>query len=290
MLAGVMGMAANVGIALMAKIAGHYKVTPEDWRWILVLGAAPIVIGVLAFFALPESPLWIKRRAEREDEDAGEGGAEKESAAKRTGGVQEIFSPPILQVTLVGIVLGSVPLIGGWGATGWAIQWADQFGSNLEVADHTIKADTQFYRAVGGMAGSVLGGLVAAWVGRRLSFFLMSVFSLALSQYLFRALQPDDGQFLWIVGALGFWSTMFFGWLPLCLPELFPTRVRSTGSGVSFNFGRFLAAGTVFLTGYFAEWFDKDYSRIGSVTSFVFLIGMAVIWFAPDTKNTNLEE
>ena len=37
---------------------------------------------------------------------------------------------------------------------------------------------------------------------------------------------------------LGFVATVFFGWLPLYLPELFPTRVRATGTGVTFNFGR----------------------------------------------------
>ena len=49
--------------------------------------------------------------------------------------------------------------------------------------------------------------------------------------------------------AQGFVATLFFGWLPLYLPELFPTHVRATGSGISYNVGRFATAGGVLAAG-----------------------------------------
>ena len=83
---------------------------------------------------------------------------------------------------------------------------------------------------------------------------------------------------------------IYFGWLPLCLPEFFPTRVRSTGAGVSFNFGRILTALTIFATGALITLFKGDYAQIGRVTSLIFGIGMILIWFAPHTSDRQIED
>ena len=80
---------------------------------------------------------------------------------------------------------------------------------------------------------------------------------------------------------LGFFSGVFFGWLPLFLPELFVTRVRSTGAGVCFNFGRILTAVTVFATAMLINYFENDYSVIGRITSLVFLLGAIGICLLP---------
>jgi hypothetical protein len=72
--------------------------------------------------------------------------------------------------------------------------------------------------------------------------------------------------------------------------ELFPTRVRSTGGGMSFNFGRILTAVTIFATGAFMAWFAGDYARIGRVTSLVFVAGMLIPWLAPDTSGKQIED
>src|SRR5262249_4570370 len=89
---------------------------------------------------------------------------------------------------------------------------------------------------------------------------------------------------------LGFFSGIYFGWLPLFLPELFPTRIRSTGSGVSFNFGRIVTAATILATGVLIKVFEGDYARIGRVTSLIFAVGLVVIWFAPDTSRNELAD
>ena len=101
---------------------------------------------------------------------------------------------------------------------------------------------------------------------------------------------PTDPSFLFWAGVLGFVSGIYFGWLPLCLPELFPTRVRSTGAGVSFNFGRIVTAVTLFTVGALMHLFAGDYARIGRVTSLLFILGMIGIWFVPDTGERQLED
>src|SRR5260221_6107319 len=113
---------------------------------------------------------------------------------------------------------------------------------------------------------------------------MVRLMSLAVAEYIFTFLTPPDESFLFWVAVLGFISGVYFGWLPLCLPELFPTRVRSTGAGVGFNFGRIVTAMTIFATGALSRLFEGDYARIGRFTSLLFILGMLAIWLAPDTS------
>jgi hypothetical protein len=139
--------------------------------------------------------------------------------------------------------------------------------------------------------GSLLGGWIASVVGRRRTYFLASLGALVAAQYAFWFVVPTDAIFLAWVSALGFFSGIYFGWMPLFLPELFHTRVRSAGAGVSFNFGRVLTVVTVFATGtLLKDVFHGDYARIGRVTSLIFAMGMMIIWLAPDTSGKQLED
>jgi hypothetical protein len=77
-----------------------------------------------------------------------------------------------------------------------------------------------------------------------------------------------------------------YGWLPLYLPELFPTRVRATAQGIAFNFGRILA-------GVGALWggtIGGSYARMGAIVSLVYIAGMLLIWAAPETKGRPMPE
>jgi SHS family sialic acid transporter-like MFS transporter len=181
-------------------------------------------------------------------------------------------------------------MIGGWGSANWMVPWAAEAGEAATPPDPYLKANVQQARALTGIVGSFLGGWVAALVGRRRSYCLVSLAALFCAQYTFWFLTPTAGSFLLWVSALGFFSGLYFGWLPLFLPELFPTSVRSTGAGVSFNFGRILTAVTIFLTGALMTLFAGDYARIGKVTSLVFLVGAVVVWAAPDTTRRGLDD
>src|SRR5690606_29699841 len=79
--------------------------------------------------------------------------------------------------------------------------------------------------------------------------FSDSLGAFALSTYIFTQLNPTHEYFGEFAFLLGFVGTTYFGWLPLFLPELFPTRVRSTGTGISFNSGRIVAACIVLSAG-----------------------------------------
>jgi hypothetical protein len=83
-------------------------------------------------------------------------------------------------------------------------------------------------------------------------------------------------------------TAAFYGWLPLYLPELFPTRVRATGQGLSFNSGRILAAVGALSIGQLMTFFDGSYARAGAVISLMYIFGLVLIWFAPETRGKPL--
>ena len=85
-------------------------------------------------------------------------------------------------------------------------------------------------------------------------------------------------------------TASFYGWLPLYLPELFRTRVRATGQGVSYNSGRILAAAGAMAAGQLVAFYDGSYAASGATITLVDLAGMALIWLAPETKGKPLPE
>ena len=85
-------------------------------------------------------------------------------------------------------------------------------------------------------------------------------------------------------------TASFYGWLPQYLPELFPTRVGATGQGLAFNFGRILAAVGAWQMGAVMIFFSKSYAQAGATISLVYLLGMGLIFFAPETRGEPLPE
>jgi MFS family permease len=264
--AGVMGAAANVGILLIALVGAHLGITPQTWRASVLAAASPVALAVFILAAVPESPRWLA---------AAPRGRTPEP-------LREIFRGPLLRRTLLGIVLGAIPLVGTWSSGKWMIPWA-------EAADGDA-ARTQALWASGAVLGAALGGYLADLLGRRTTYFVISVATVAINVGLYRFLQPLDPLFLPAAFLLGLVATTFFGWLPLYLPELFPTRVRATGAGVAFNFGRFASAGCVLAAGGLMTLFEGSYPRVGEVTAWVYGLGAVVILFAPDTRATSLPE
>jgi MFS family permease len=271
--AGLLGTSANVGLVIFNWIGYQHPVVPDSWRWTLLLCATPIFLGLLVFLVVPESQSWLAEQRNRT------------SSVPRVS-LTTVFRQPLLSRTLIGIALGTIPLLGGWGATQWLVAWADKVGG---VADPQAKALTAIMRSGGGAVGSLLGGLIANLLGRRLTYFLISLASLAVGETICLTMTPQEYGFAAMVFVVGFISTIFFGWLPLYLPELFPTHARAAGSGVSFNFGRILTGLGVLGTGAITTWFNEDYGRAGSVTMLVYALGMVVILFAPDTTKQGPE-
>lgn len=302
-LAGLLGAAANVGFVLLGFIGYVFPIEADSWRWVLLVGASPLVLGFAVARFVSESPRWLANRA-----SAGERPAERSP-------LRDVLTPPLLSRTVLGVMLGAIPVVGSAANANWLVPWTDHAqqqraqesgappaqpgvgphtgrgaGDEPKKPDPRSKAKTQMTRSGGAVFGSLLGGILASALGRRLSYFFISLGALAVSTYIFSQLDPLHPQFQVLAFVLGFVGITYFGWLPLFLPELFPTRVRSTGTGISFNSGRVVAALVVLSAGFLLDQFSGDYSQVGLWSGMIYGVGMLVIWFVPRATGGRLED
>jgi MFS transporter, SHS family, sialic acid transporter len=192
----------------------------------------------------------------------------------------------IIRRMLIGAMVSGIPLLGTWASVQWATMWADQ----LAEGQPSAKAYTQLVSAMGAVAGGFAGAALGAWAGRRISYVILCLGSFATVWLFYQTNTEFGARFLVTVGCMGGVTAAFYGWLPLYLPELFPTRVRATGQGFSFNFGRILAAIGALQTSAIMQSFDGGYPAACTAMASVYFIGVFVIWLAPETKSRPLDD
>jgi MFS family permease len=277
-LAGLIGAAANVGFLLtvlpvqLVEAAGA-PVDAGGWRWVLGVCAFPALLTFFLRTFVPESEKWRE--------------------AMRTGprpGLTAIFTPALRRRSALAATLSGIPLIATWGAVASTIPAWVRSMSNQDWANYA-----QVCSAFGAILGALSGALLAHSLGRRRTYFVLCLGSLSACAYLYRwlpALHPQvDVLFLAAVALTGFFTASFYGWLPLYLPELFPTRVRATGQGFGYNFGRIIAAaGALGMGSLVKDVFHGDYAQAGAAISLVYVAGLLVIWLAPETRGRPLPE
>ena len=270
LMAGIIGAAANVGYVLIALLGIQFPVTQHSWRWVMLVGAGPALLTFFIRLFVPESEKWKE--------------SVKQGASQP---LREIFGKQIYKRTLLAIIFSSVPLVVTWGAVQWMTLWADQLAG---AANPRAKAYTQALSAGGAVVGCLVAALLGGKIGRRPTYFLLCLSSLIAGSYLFRYVGEFGGLFLTMSFVVGALTASFYGWLPLYLPELFPTRVRATGQGLSYNFGRILAAIGAWQMGSLMQTFQGSYAKAGATVMLVYIIGLFVIWLGPETKGQPLPE
>ena len=182
--------------------------------------------------------------------------------------------------------LSGVALLGTWAGLMWVYMWVGKLpGGTHPDARAWIQIVSSIGAAIGCLTGAVLGGVC----GRRPVYAALCILSMAAMVGFYRQPDPVYGVgFVLFAGVLGMISAAFYGWLPLYLPELFPTAMRATGQGFGFNFGRIIAAvGQLQMANLLAA-FDGDYSKACTVVAGVYVAGLILIAFAPETKGQPL--
>jgi len=212
-------------------------------------------------------------------------------------------SSAIIRRMLLAACLSGVALLGTWGGTQQAPAWADKL-TEVDKAAGVIryaKEYTLIWLSVGAIVGTIAAAFMGDWLGRRPAYFLLCALSLG-SVFLLFQWNTEFGYWLLLSAFVaGTCTASFYGWLPLYLPELFNTNVRATGQGFGFNFGRILAAVGSFQLGALVSHFEHGvslgplnlaggYPAACSILSLVYVIGMILIWFAPETKGRPLPD
>lgn len=263
---GVGGLLSAIGLS---ESRVETLLAADGWRLLMLLSAVPALLTFFIRLFVPESERW--KRA---------------TAHGPKPRVTDIFRGGLARPALLGSALAAVPLIGIWASLGWVPPWTNQ----MTGGERGTAATAMICVSLGAIAGTIFGAMIAEWLSRRIAFFSLCLGSLLTCAYLFRVPMQYDAHFLVATGVAGFFTASFFGWLPLYLPELFPTRVRATGQGFAYNFGRIIAAGCSVMSGRLVDLFGKDYQQMGAVMSLVFATGLVLIWLCPETRGRPLPD
>jgi MFS family permease len=202
-----------------------------------------------------------------------------------------LFEPGLLRSTLVGSGLAFVAVFGLWGATNWTPTLVRSLPDLQELKPAQLNGYVSYATMslnVGALAGYLSFGPLAERFGRRAAFAFMCVGSFVMLPVVFLAPRSFT-QVLLLLPLLGFFNNGIFSGFPIYLPELYPTRIRATGAGFCFNVGRVLASTGPFLTGYLVTALG-GFGRAASAIAVIYLAGILILPFAPETKGKPLPE
>lgn len=264
-IASILQAGVNVGVLLAA--ATTYALAAYPKRYVFLVGGSPLLLAMWVNRCVPEPTEW--------------------RSAKRTAGAKfpkgrALFAPRSRHITILATIVCAFTLTGWWGFSFWINQHWPRLA---EVAQWPRTQQQQlvskrFFEVIG---VSVIGCFFGGWVAKRIGYHrAISLMCAGLFLTMFGAfIVPRDHNSLrpWVLGA-GFFSGVL-GLFAMYLPPLFPTLLRTTGTGFCYNIGRLLAATGILVFGLTANL--KDFRTALLIDSFLFLPAAMLAWVMPET-------
>jgi MFS family permease len=287
--------AALVGMA-MAELV-QQKVIESTWRPMFIIGALPAVLALVVRWRLREPERW--QQAAHED-----------SVARKLGSYRELFSHPVWRRhALIGLGLAFSGIVGLWGVGFFTFDLVanvlrGQFaadgmtGKQLDGAVGHWKGIASLTMNLGAAFGMYGFAIFAQRMGRKPTFAVCFIAALVSTVSVFYFLETFH-QVFWMIPIMGFCILSLFAGYAIYFPELFPTHLRSTGTSFCYNVGRFVAAIGPFFTGMLIKFYADSAETADSAMPLryagltmcgIFLLGLLVLPFAPETKGKPLPE
>ncbi|MGL5095130.1 MAG: MFS transporter, partial [Planctomycetia bacterium] len=228
-----------------------------NWRYMYLVGTIPALMVVLVRGNLKEPDTWKKAAAEEESaEKAVEAGQAPAAAAKEMGSLKEMLGDPRWRRhTIIGLCLALAGVIGLWGVGFWSFELVSVAlkGKSTEEVRFARSVGTAL-QDVGAFCGIYTFTFICTFVGRKAAFcfgYVMALFSVI---FVFGFMKTEQDVY-WMLPLLGFGTLSVFGGFAIYFPELYPVRLRSTGTGFCYNVARYVAAFAPFLLVYLIEVF-----------------------------------
>jgi MFS family permease len=249
---------------------------PEmSWRVVFLCGLIPAAIAFVVRYSLHEPDSWTRERAQASPVHLG-----------------ELFQTPILRLTLCGTLTALVALITWWSsnaflptvATELARESAQANGLDATATVMVVerwKMHATLAFNVGGLLGILVSIPIAKRFGRRAMFAIyFALSSIAIFTAFGVELSGSVRLLSYVVVGIGVYGVA--GVFAFYLPELFPTRVRATGSGFCYNVGRIVAAPGPFVVGAIAA--QGNAGDAIFYVGFIPLLGLALLPIIVETK------
>jgi MFS family permease len=287
----IMQTGAPIGI-IFASVVGGFLEPAVGWRMCFFVSVLPAVLVVFVRKHLPESDVWLEHRrivTEAETQSIGgeSNGAQKtESLLERERGAKFhlLLSKGYVKIFLQSLLLAIFLMSAYWFTYSWLPGY-------LHEQRHFTMARSALWMIVtqgGGVLGYISFGFVADMMGRRPAFTIYSTLwavGLLMITIFWNAVFDYPIFILGFMFLVGFGTGVFSGFGPLCA-ELFPTSIRNTAMGTSFN----LARGIQFFAPLIIALASEAYGLSGGISIaalFAVLTGLW-IWTFPETKGKKI--
>ncbi len=251
----------------------------SGWRILFFVGIIPSLLVIPMLGILKEPEAWKKARIE----------AAKGLTSKSVGSPLDLFREKRWRRnTLVGLGLGFAGMAGLWGIAFFSPELISTAlaGEPQHLIDQ-VRAKGTALQDVGAFFGMMTFTFMAAWLGRRLAFFLSFLGCMLITGYVFASLNSAADAY-WMLPLMGFAQLAAFAGYSIYFPEIYPSRLRGTGVGFCYNTVRYLAAPAPILLGYLAV--SAGIRKAAIIMCSVYLIGMITLIWAPETRNKALPE
>jgi MFS family permease len=258
----------------LAVAAGAFL---ADWRMGFLIGVLPALLIIWIRLSLREPERWLKART---------------LAAGAKSSLGELFTSGLRRRTLVGVGLAAIGLATFWGVhiygkntlqQAYRAQWADADALILKK----VQMAGMFLVTTGGGLGLLAFGPICERLGRRGAFLFYHLGGFAAALLLFQVLSGVMAVAVFLP-IFGFLTLGMHAGYAVYFPELFPTRLRSTGGGFCFNMGRILAAPLLFLGGWIQSDRGIGLANAAALLSLLFPLGALLLLIAPETKGQDL--
>jgi MFS family permease len=257
------------------------------WRFIFFAGAMPVILAVPIALCLHEPQPWL---------DARNKARASATPGKHLGSIFALFQHPTWRRhAFVGIALGLAGMAGLWGIGFFSPELISTAlkGEPQKVVD-VVRAYGLTFQDLGAFFGVLTFTFAATWLGRRIAFLAAFVLCLVTTIFVFNNLNTG-AQAYWMLPLMGFAQLSVFGGYSIYFPELFPTRLRGTGVSFCYNTVRYLAAAFPPMLMYLNEVLhqhhvNEPFRKAATVLSFIFLLGIVALIWAPETKGRPLPE
>ena len=254
-----------------------------DWRTAFLVGIIPSLLVLWVRARVREPETW---QAAKEKAAAGEGAP--------LGSFRDLLlNPRWNRRALLGVLLAAVGLGSFWAVTVAGQDLAKDFllRHGVEAATATAKAKFAYgnIQALGAGLGMLAFGPLAVRFGRRRTFVIYHAAALVVVPLTCFA-PTSYGALLALLPLYGFFTLGIHAGYAVYFPELFPNHLRSTGTGFCFNGGRLLASTMLIFSGWLKALPGMDLRRAIAMMAGLFLFGLIIIAFLPETKGQPLPE
>lgn len=275
---GIFHASSVLGVVLASGVG--MVLADADWRVAFLIGLIPGLLVVWVLVSLKESEKWQSTA-----------GTPQQSEKKAGGSLGELLGTPQWRNrALIGLGLAAVGLGTYWGIFAWVPELVREvLGDTVSEADRSKSANFVylFMNVTGGLAGLLLFAPISIWTSRRIAFAIFHLGALIMVPVAY--LCPTEyWHTLVLLPCMAFFVLGMHAGYAVYFPELFPTRMRATGSSFCFNVGRLVSAVLLLFRGQLREMLDLRWAV--SAMALLFLVGLVLLIFAPETKNQELPE